>query len=288
MKTSFYLALITVSLISLTNQRNPKKGIKEFESLFKPIPSGYLYEENDSILVQSFCISTTEIMNNEYLLFLADLKKQGRLEDLKIAEIDTMKWVSGPGFSEKMAEHYHDHLAYKGYPVVNITKEGAILYCEWLSSYWNKKSDGSIKVKFRLPEHVEWKYAASGGIKKAKYAWNGSYLRNSKGIILANFVNLDASAIGRDSLGNFVVHFDESRSFDPRNADVLAPVNSYYPNNFGLYNMNGNAAELVADKNVVAGGSWRDPGFDIQNISTKPYKGASSTIGFRVAATYVK
>jgi formylglycine-generating enzyme required for sulfatase activity len=67
--------------------------------------------------------------------------------------------------------------------------------------------------------------------------------------------------------------------------DLTAPVRSYWPNDYGIYNMNGNVAEMVADKDIVAGGSWNDTGYDVRNKSEKPYKGAARTIGFRVVAT---
>lgn len=289
MKTTLYLISLTILLLGFTTQKSSKKVAKEFGNKFMLIPSGYLFENSDSLSIQSFYCSLGEVTNGEYQLFLADLKNKGRLDDLKIAQVDTNKWIEPLQFNHYLVEHYHDHPAYSNYPVVNIPKEGATLYCEWLSNYWSEKSEGKINMKFRLPEHSEWKYAAAGGLKKAIYSWNGQYVRNEKGYILANFLNLDASSIGRDSLGNFVVHTKEVQpSFDSNKADILAPVKSYYPNGFGLYNMNGNAEELVADKNIVAGGSWRDAGYDIRNISTKPYACASSTVGFRVAATTKK
>ena len=289
MKTTLYLMILTSLILGFTTQSNPKKATKEFENKFKLIPSGYLFEKMDSLSIQSFYCSSGEVTNGEYQLFLSDLKNKGRLNDLKIAQVDTNKWIEPLQFNHYLVEHYHDHPAYSKFPVVNISKEGATLYCEWLSNYWSENSEGKINMKFRLPEHSEWKYAASGGIKKAVYSWDGQFVRNEKGHILANFLNLDASSIGRDSLGNLVVHTkDIQPSFDSNKADVLAPVISYYPNGFGLYNMNGNVAELVADKNIVAGGSWKDAGYDIRNASTKPYKGAITNVGFRVVATKVK
>jgi formylglycine-generating enzyme required for sulfatase activity len=70
-------------------------------------------------------------------------------------------------------------------------------------------------------------------------------------------------------------------------ADITAPVKSYWPNGYGLYNVNGNVAEMIADKEIVAGGSWNDPGYDVRNESVKPYKGAARNVGFRIVATVV-
>jgi formylglycine-generating enzyme required for sulfatase activity len=63
---------------------------------------------------------------------------------------------------------------------------------------------------------------------------------------------------------------------------ITAPVNSYFPNDIGLYNVCGNVAEMLAEKGVAAGGSFEDTGYDIRIQSTKQYSGAKNDIGFRV------
>ena len=72
------------------------------------------------------------------------------------------------------------------------------------------------------------------------------------------------------------------------NADVLAPSKSYWPNDFGIYNMNGNASEMISDGEFVVGGDWRSPGYDIRNESIKAYNGPSPEIGFRIVASYIQ
>ena len=41
-------------------------------------------------------------------------------------------------FNEPMKEHYFSHPAYDNYPVVAISREGAELYCKWLTKEANK------------------------------------------------------------------------------------------------------------------------------------------------------
>jgi hypothetical protein len=52
--------------------------------------------------------------------------------------------------------------------------------------------------------------------------------------------------------------------------------------------MNGNVAEMLADSDQAAGGSWRSPGYDIRNESLMPYDDASPEVGFRPIAVLVK
>jgi formylglycine-generating enzyme required for sulfatase activity len=75
--------------------------------------------------------------------------------------------------------------------------------------------------------------------------------------------------------------------------DLTAPVSSYYPNDFGIYNMCGNVAEMVYNDVETkaagtAGGGWRNSEEEIKILGPDPYAGvttANPAIGFRVVMT---
>jgi formylglycine-generating enzyme required for sulfatase activity len=279
-------ALLLITFVILSAQKDDQKLRK---NMIKALNENYAFIPADSLVNHDFIIFKTEVSNLNYKEFLWDLKQSGDIEKWKIAQIDSAKWSTKNWSNKAYETYYHTHVAYNDYPVVNVSKEGAQLYCEWLTEKVNSTLKGSYKIVFRLPTHEEWLKAAKGKLELASYAWGGYRLQNAEGAYMCNCISNGAECIARDSTGKYYIELEAYRNvnFSAGNNDVTAPVKSYWPNGYGLYNMNGNVAEMIADKDVVAGGSWNDPGYDVRNESVKRYSGAARNIGFRMVATVV-
>ena len=228
-------------------------------------------------------MSNYEVSNKEFNDFLASLKKSGNSVDYNIAKIDTNNWVTefNEAYMAPFSKQYHTNEAYNNYPLVNITLEGAKLYCKWLTAELNSENQqANFKIAVRLPSRVQWLRASFANYKNAAYSWGSSYLRNDKGQFMCNFKNIGAENIYFNQETNSYHVKEKNISYVLDNALATAPIDSYFPNDFNLYNLNGNVAELVVD-GITCGGSWNSTGYDVRNQSINDFEESSSTIGFR-------
>ena len=162
-------------------------------------------------------------------------------------------------------------------PVMEVSWEDARAYARWLS--------GETAERYRLPSEAEWEYAARAGTRTARY-WGES----------------ESGQCGYANGGDSYVACSDGHEY-------TAPVGSFAPNAFGLYDVLGNVSEWTEDcwnngylgaptdgsawqagdcsGRVLRGGSWSNGPWNLRSASrhgilagSRGYSG-----GFRVART---
>lgn len=103
----------------------------------------------------------------------------------------------------------------ENYPVVQVSWEDAMAYCKWAGK--------------RLPTEAEWEFAARGGLVNTVYSWGDEHVD-----------------IGKPKCnswqGKFPYLNEEKDGFYG-----LAPIKSFAPNGYGLYDVAGNVWEWCND-----------------------------------------
>jgi formylglycine-generating enzyme required for sulfatase activity len=112
---------------------------------------------------------------------------------------------------------------------INVSYEDAVAYAEWLSEQTGKR--------FRLPSEAEWEYAARAGTRTRRF-WGDAPSQACK----------YANVFDKRNQKKLSVRYGISGPHDCEDPyPETAPVGSFDPNPWGLYDMLGNVWEWVQD-----------------------------------------
>ncbi|MED5412690.1 MAG: formylglycine-generating enzyme family protein [Pseudomonadota bacterium] len=209
-------------------------------------PEGMIWIENGSFIMGSdqgllderpahkvnlngFWIDQYEVTNAEFIKFVTETGYESYSEEVEDSLVFVSPYLS-PGqpvrpmswwklvanANWQHPEGEQDSIEGKeNHPVVHVTYEDASAYCNWLEK--------------ELPTEAQFEYAARGGLEGEIYSW-GSQPRHRH------------EAMTNHWQGNFPYHNENSDG----HANT-APVGSFPPNNYGLYDITGNVWEWVSD-----------------------------------------
>jgi formylglycine-generating enzyme required for sulfatase activity len=228
------------------------------------------------VSVAAFALGKYGITSREFLVFLSDTGYQPAACDPVLG----LGWHSQRGLA-----HAPSREEPPKWPAVCLDWRDAESYIAWLNAKVRRLRPELVAASgpYRLPSEAEWEYAARAGTRTARW-WGDAIGRN----------NANCNGCGSP--------------FDNR---LLAEVDSFKPNLFGLYGMLGNAWQWTADcwhpnyrgapsdgsawtekncsRHVIRGGSWDNVPVFVRSAARSastpnggPYDYSSLT-GFRVA-----
>ncbi|TLU87502.1 MAG: formylglycine-generating enzyme family protein [Chlorobium sp.] len=210
-------------------------------------------ETQHQVKVSDYYMSKYEVTFAEFKRFIAE---SHYLTDAEKDSKDNGSWILDGNEAKKVAGVNWRHgvsgkertPAEANHPVVHVSWNDAIAYCQWLSEKTGKW--------YRLPTEAEWEYACRAG---SRTPFNTGE-------------NLTTAQANYD--GNYP--YNNNRKGQYRAKTVA--VESFAPNRFGLYNMHGNVWEWCDD---VYGEKYYDE-CKAKGLVENPAGPAPETGSFRV------
>lgn len=186
-----------------------------------------------TVKLSAFWLDKTEVTVAQFRKFVeatkyvTDAEKFGWSAVFDPAEKEWAK-VDGANWRQPMGPNHRE--AKDDEPVMQVSWNDAVAFASWAGK--------------RLPTEAEWEYAARGGLAGKTYIWGDELTPGGK--FMANF--WQGSFPGRDETKDGFAS--------------VAPVKSFPPNGYGLYEMTGNVWEWCAD--------WYSPAYYAQSPKENP------------------
>jgi formylglycine-generating enzyme required for sulfatase activity len=188
--------------------------------------SGAERPQHEVELTQDFYLGKTEVTVGQFRRFVTTSGYRTEAETGDGAhgwDEEKGEWPKHKSFTWRYPGFKQD----ENHPVVCVSYWDAEQFCAWV-----EKQTG---VKVGLPTEAQWEYACRGGTTTRYFTGNDPES-------LKGYANVADAALKRryPHLSWTMVAFNDGEVF-------TAPVRSYNPNPFGLYDMIGNAYEWCAD-----------------------------------------
>lgn len=216
--TAVFFSLESVSKIDVQANYIPR-----FEMVEIPAGSFSMGDDNGSsrerpqhdIFLDAYTIGKYEITNAQYAKFLNDAQERGEIStenNIIVPQKGPFRFVFYTDINDSHIQYFAEEALYGVLPGY---EEQPVVRLTWYGAEAFCQFYG-----YRLPTEAEWEKACRGGLQYDFGTSDGTISHD-----LANYLGTQ----GNDSY------------------ETLAPVGSFPPNPYGIYDMSGNAAEFVFD-----------------------------------------
>lgn len=174
-------------------------------------------------------ITEAERMGSSYVFHLL-LEEESRKEAWSLS--GTEWWLEVPEASWRKPEGVNSSIENRmDHPVIHVTRNDALAYCHWAG--------------VRLPTEAEWEFAARGGLENKRFPWGD-----------------DLREMGKHHANIWQGDFPVANTKEDGYLGT-APVQTYEPNGYDLYQMSGNVWEWCLNPGKIPLSefqekTWRD------------------------------
>ncbi|MCE3226963.1 MAG: hypothetical protein K0S32_1514 [Bacteroidetes bacterium] len=277
-----------------------QKLYKSDKGLYTHIDADEMYYNGKKIETEAYTMRNMGITNLEYKTFLADLLTQNRDVDYITAQVLPATW-GVYGYIE-LANSYFREEKYNDFPVVNITIDGAKLFCRWLEEeikiYIRQNNLKEKPLTIRLPYDTEWLYAARNGF--ARIAFEGGYntiFDISEGMIDKTTMKRLELVRKRVKKNDSLFDLVSANHYGWNEKDIITlfgkglkyystfPVDTIYPDRMKTFGKAGHVAEIICEKRTnkiwFIGTSWKNKEDYLKLQNEFRNTNASPFVGFR-------
>lgn len=226
-------------------------------------------EYQHSVTLSDFYMGKYEVTVSQFKKFIDETGKQTDADKNGWSYIwngSELKLKEGVNWKcDIKGEVYSGNLSDNNYPVIHVSWNDAVAYCEWLSKKCEKT--------YRLPTEAEWEYAC----RNVASTLRDHSVQNASDVSTPFNTGSNLTTSQANYNGNYPYNGHSKGTY----MEKTMLVGSYSPNAMGLYDMNGNVCEWCSDwysvdyytssprKNpkgpniallyhVYRGGSWND------------------------------
>lgn len=301
-KISLLIVLLTLCFFTFSQKH---KGQFSIHSKMKNAPDYFQWVDKGKMAVKE-----SEVSIDDYLTFLEAVSRDSSEEYVKtlvpskecelypyihlemgIKSEDKNRKISWID-EEKMQEKIYEKKPVNGYyietfkkPITGISFEQATQYANWCTASFNyvlKKENKNKIIIFRLPTPDEFQAISKRGIEECGYtrsvcesnikSWREC--KNEKGCALCNCAGKDSCESNKIGVSIY-------------GSESLYLVSSYNPSFIGIYDMQGNAAEMTSEKGIAKGGSYLNTAKECLPEAVQHYTKPEKWLGFRLFAEVV-
>ena len=228
----------------------------QFAFLLLPLIFGFTTSKKATppgmVLIQSgLYADQTEVTNLSWQEYLHDMQVRygAASENYRKALPDTTVWNE---VNPLLTAKYLRHPLYKNYPVVGVSYEQVLAFCKWRTerviAFYRLRYKDDWHIEYRLPTEQEWESMA---------LWESYQVNNNSS--QKPLFNCKETCITPHTIQ--VKLFNKSLT--------------------GQYQLLGNVAEMVLEKNKAKGGSWFHSAEECRTGLSQSYFTPTAWLGFR-------